>query len=116
LGFVLISGARVVAEAILKRWLTPRGSCFWDLDLGHDVRQYLSAAIDSTRLSAIETQLAAEAQKDERVESCTVTASFDPTAKRFTLKSRVTLVEGETFSFVVGVDALTAELFFQEAA
>ncbi len=45
--FTLITGRRVIAEAILRRLLTPRGGLAYDPDFGLDVRGWLNE--DCTR-------------------------------------------------------------------
>lgn len=107
--FQAVSGELVVVEAVLKRWQTPRGSLWWDTDAGLDARQFVLSKIDQTRLQAIASQLAAEAEKDERVDEAFVTASMSADRK-LRLSTQLVLSNGETPNFVADVTAVSVEL------
>ena len=69
-GLTQVSGRTALIEAIGRRLTTPKGRLFYNLDYGHDVRQYLSAAVPPA--GVIESAIAAECLEDERVEDVEV--------------------------------------------
>lgn len=105
-----ITGLRVIAEAVARRWTSPRGSLFWDLDAGEDVTAYLNAKFDPTRIDYLQAALSAEAQKDERVQGCSVLVVYEQATKRLRIRGAITPSTGETFQFVLAIDAVTARV------
>ncbi len=108
-GFSLITGRRAVAEAVARRWITPRGSLPWAPGVGEDVRQYLSARVDGPRLRALEAALQAQAEGEERVASAAVTVAWSGTAGALALRVRGVLVlvdGGDPLDLVLTVDQL----------
>lgn len=69
----LVTGRRAIAEAVVRRWTTPRGRLGYDPDYGFDVRQYLNDDVDARTLALIRSGMVAEAKKDERVLDVDVT-------------------------------------------
>lgn len=65
---VLVSGNQVVAEAIARRWQTPRGRLIDDPSYGFDLSDYLNDDLAPADLARIGAQAAAEAAKDQRVD------------------------------------------------
>lgn len=106
--FVEISGARVIAEAVARRWTSAKGSMFWDEDAGEDVRAYLNAKLDPAKLADIEATLSAEALKDERVARCAVLVTYNQGTKHLRIRGTITPSEGPAFQFVLSIDAVTA--------
>lgn len=72
----LASGKRVVGEAVARRWSTPRGRLLDDPNYGTDVTDAVNADLSPSDIKRWQTQLAQEAEKDERVLSCTVTVTL----------------------------------------
>jgi phage baseplate assembly protein W len=60
-------------EALLRRLITPRGGLFYDPEYGLDVREYLNTALSDADRFELETFIALECEKDERVNSATTT-------------------------------------------
>lgn len=75
-----VTGRRAIAEAIARRWTTPRGRLGYDPDYGFDVTEYLNDDVDVRTLALIRSMMIAEAKKDERVldVSLTITAVSGP--------------------------------------
>lgn len=69
----MVTGTRLVGEAIYRRLTTPRGSLIDDPNYGMDVRLMLSRAATKRERDAIPKQLEMEIKKDERVQTATVT-------------------------------------------
>lgn len=109
--FRLITGQRVVAEAVARRWLTPRGSVSYDETYGEDVRAYLNAPVDGPRLRALEAALQAQAVTDERVQSAVVSlvATGTAAALRLRVTGRLVTAAGP-FTLVLTVGQLVANL------
>jgi len=108
--WTLVSGPRVVAEAILRRWSTERGTLPYDLDYGTDARDLLGDNAAGLSNGEMAQALAREAEKDERLEDCNVSISYDRKAEMAIITAAITLVEGATFQLVASVDALTVTL------
>lgn len=67
-----VAGIGCLAQDLIHRIETPRGSVFEDPNYGTDLRDYLSKGIDSRELSGLPGVIAAELQKDDRVQRVTV--------------------------------------------
>ncbi|MGZ3454443.1 MAG: hypothetical protein ACXVEF_32855 [Polyangiales bacterium] len=107
--FRLISGARVVAEAIVRRWTTPTGGLFFDESFGVDIRELASKAMTPQTLFALASTLAAQAEEDERVQSALVNVSFSAATKRLLVRAEIRCATGP-FTLVVSADRLSVEL------
>jgi phage baseplate assembly protein W len=105
--FVLKSGNANLAEAIARRLMTPRGGLFYDQTYGIDLRAFLNEAITDARLRQIESEAAAEATKDPRVEGATATAAL--VNDRLTLSLELETGAGP-FPLVLAVSDLTVEI------
>lgn len=109
-GLPIVSGRLGLLQAIARRLITPRGSLFYDHDYGYDVRQFLSGDVRST--AEIASNVAAEAEKDERVEQ----ASAKVTLVDRRLVVNLAILDGAgPFSFVLNISQVTVELLTQSA-
>jgi hypothetical protein len=106
--FSPITGGRVVVEAVLRRWLTPRGSLDDIPEDGCDVRKFLQMRMTAVSRARAKRELEVEAQKEDGVASCTVlveaTGTGTSVGLRFTgtIKTRT----GSTFRTVISATAL----------
>lgn len=105
-----ITGSRVLAEALYRRWSTERGELPYDPDYGTDARDMIGETQSPAQIGEWQTKLAREAEKDERVEGCEVTVSYDFAASTAIITGTVTPSEGPTFRLVVAVDELTTTI------
>jgi phage baseplate assembly protein W len=105
----LVTGTRIVAEAIFRRLTTERGSLFYAPGYGTDLREMLVGRMDQRRLDAWRLRIEAECRKDERVDTVAATLSFDPATKIAKVSIEGTTSDGP---FVLGlaVTALSVEL------
>jgi len=103
--FTLVSGRALVAQDILHRLSTARGSLEWAPDDGLDLTSKLSADIDEDDILALQQDIAAEAQKDERIVNAVATAIYDYATEKLTVTLGGELTDGP-FSFVFTVDKL----------
>lgn len=93
--FALRTGPHVVAEAVARRFITPRGGgLFYDLAYGFDTRALLNDAIPATQLAVIASQCETEAAKDERVKSATVSVTQNLLLQSLAIKCELTLATG----------------------
>lgn len=106
----VVSGRTALAHAIARRLTTARGNLFYDLNYGHDIRQYVSAP--TPQPGVIESQVSAECLKDERVTDAEVTVLSIGEELRLV----ILLTDGRgPFSLTLKVTQLTVELL-REAA
>lgn len=104
-----LAGARAVAEAVARRWLTPTGALFYDPAFGIDVRELLGAALTPERVFALRARLAHQAEEDDRVDAADVDVDPDPTTRRLVVRATLRTATGP-FAFVLAVDQLRVEL------
>ena len=107
--FGLIAGARVIAEAIVRRWTTPEGGLFYDPSFGRDVRALIGQACTAQSLFALRAQLAAQAEEDERVLEATIDVALDIATRTLRIRGEIRTALGP-FSLVVSIDQLSVEL------
>ncbi len=73
----MAAGLQCVGEAVARRWTTSPGELIDDADYGRNLQDLLSADLTPADIAYEQQQLAAEAQKDERVRSAVVTLVLD---------------------------------------
>lgn len=82
--FTIISGRRVISEAVARRLETPRGTCLRDPNYGSDTRGWLNrdfVAAEKT-LFRLKALIEAEAEKDERVLGAEASIAYDPAIQK----------------------------------
>jgi hypothetical protein len=109
--FTPVTGTKALAQAMARRLITPRGSLFYDLEYGFDLRAYLNAGITqgdgfAFRLGA---QIEAECLKDERVGTVDAQLSYDPVTEKLTVLLSGVASDGP-FRLVLAVSAVTVEI------
>lgn len=115
------SGARVVAEAIYRRLITPRGMLRGgeeEANYGLDLAGLIGSATSAASEAAVPGQVRAEILKDERIESAEVTLlkTEQGPATIYQLTVEATTSEGP-FTLTLAASAVTVELLgIQEAA
>lgn len=67
-----VTGRMVLAEALARRYQTPRGALLGFPEDGLDVRQYLSAKATRDMLEQAKVDILEEAKRDERVLSASM--------------------------------------------
>jgi hypothetical protein len=107
--FRLAGGYENLGMAYLRRLSTPRGSLFYDLDYGFDLRDMLNAGLGEAELRSLDGQIEAELLKDERSQQVSVRTTFNYGTS--TLRVRITAETAEgPYSLVLEVSALTVAL------
>ena len=88
--FETVTGTRVVAERLWRRFSTARGGLSFHPNDGFDLRVMLNEGFSSDSLARMRTAIAAEAKKDEAVLDATVTVEFLSASRKL-----VITIEGE---------------------
>jgi hypothetical protein len=73
----VVTGRLLLAQALIRRWTTPRGRLLDDPNYGYAVTDELNDDLSPTDLSDIADNMDAEAIKDERVVSSQTTVQFN---------------------------------------
>jgi phage baseplate assembly protein W len=105
-----ISGSRVVAECLLRRYMTPNGSLAYDRDFGCDLRFLLNGDFTATELRQHEARAAYEATKDERIASASVSFTLDTAASKLRIRISGVLSNASSFDFVLAIDKVTSQV------
>jgi hypothetical protein len=110
-----VTGTRAVAEALARRFETPRGGLFYDPDYGLDLRSWLNESLGQTdgELRRIAAAVEGEATKDERVMLAEAAASFDARTSTLTIAMRCQTGDGP-FRLTLSVDRLTVAILAVE--
>lgn len=111
----LTSGPDNLAKALARRLITPRGALFYDPDYGLDVREYLHAGVTAVELATLPEAIAAEVEKDPRVQSCEASTVFDG-RETLVIKLRVTPSAGPHQLIIVTVTDQSISALTQAAA
>ncbi len=104
----VVTGFRVVAEAVLRRWTTPRGRLIGYPNYGYDITQYINDDMDRRQVQGMIAGMQAEALKDERVTGCVISATLDDSGL-LTFESSISTAQGP-FVFTIAADAVTVKL------
>lgn len=109
----LVSGPRMLLEAVYRRLTTPRGSLSGAPNYGYDLRSLLSLEMTAVQRASIPGRIAQEVEKDERIQSCTVRIeAFGP--RSLTLSIACTTAEGP-FRLTLGVAGVTVKILSSES-
>jgi len=109
---VVVSGAKLVVESILRLLRTPKGTLLDDRFWGYALAERLGAEFSQRDTDVVAVELEAEIAKDDRVDGVTVTAIFSKvgTSARLKIVIDVDLVAGGSFSMVLAYQDLTIEV------
>jgi len=108
--FRTIEGYRVIGEAVLRRWTQRREELIEDPEAGEDVRGLLNAKTTRSRLFNKQIALEGEAEKDERVRSCSVLITTSDDGKVLKIRGTIYPVTGGPFTVVIDPETLTPEI------
>jgi hypothetical protein len=108
------SGVRLVAEAIYRRLITPRGALRGgddEANYGFDLIGKLGHTVSASEIAALPGQVEAEILKDERIESADISVNSVTTGPSVAWTITVSAVTGlGPFQLVLGVNGVTAQL------
>ena len=108
--FGVASGQRNVANAIARRYQTPRGSLVYDQEYGTDVRPFANVTLTPAALSQLRSDMIAEARKDERVQDCDIVLTPPPSLLG-TLFAKVTLTTASgPFDLILAISSVTVDI------
>jgi phage baseplate assembly protein W len=109
--FSALSGTSAIAQAILRRLRTPRGTLEEDDDFGYDLTDLVNDDYTRENLNRWRREIADECLKDERVSFATVTITKQAGD---TLLVSIGLVSADgPFDLVISLPDLTHELLIQ---
>lgn len=109
LKFTFASGYLNLANNLLRRLTTPRGSLPWDLNCGYDVKLLLRDDMGPAGLAAVKSSIESECEKDPRVLVAVATLTFIAAASSLAIALQITTATG-SFSFVVAISKLTVSM------
>ena len=104
-----VTGQRVVAEAVARRWGTERGTLPYALDYGTDARGMIGDTMTTAQIAEWSAALEREAEKDARVLAVSVSIAYDFASAKATIRGQLTTADG-TFRLIVAVSDLTVDL------
>lgn len=119
LTFTPITGSRVVAEGVARRWFTQRGGCFWARDMGVSITELINGDQNRTALRRWQMVLENEALKVDGVKSIDVTITYNAKEKRVEISADLVTKAGSGRLMVdisEAAELLTESFRFQEAA
>lgn len=105
--FQLVSGFINLANALVRRLITPRGTLDYAPDYGYDVRDWLNHDTGQASMFTLEAAIDAEMQKDERVQSSSSKVVPNRLAQTLTITVSIITAAGP-FKFVTSVGNLNA--------
>ncbi len=113
LSFSLKSGRANLVEALARRLMTPRGGLFYDLSYGFDLRAYLQEDINPQTVFELESLVAVELQKDQRVLAAEVAVS-QPEHNALRLDALIQLADGP-FRLILRATDVSVEVLYAGA-
>lgn len=104
---VRVTGNRIVAEAIARRLITPRGRLVDDPNYGFALSEFVNADLTPADLAQIQAGVQAECVKDQRVRSATATVILAGAV----LIATIVLTTGNgPFTLVLSVSDVSAQI------
>ncbi|MBN8609644.1 MAG: hypothetical protein J0L92_03620 [Deltaproteobacteria bacterium] len=107
-----VTGQRLLAEAVIRRLTTPRGSLpdvrsldLRDRNYGLDLASYLNRGVTALEVRALATNVRSEVSKDDRLANVSVTVTPSPTGSSLAVELRITPRDSRLgpFSLVLAV-------------
>jgi hypothetical protein len=100
---------RALAQAIARRFVTPRGGLFYDESYGLDLREFVSDG--GADPSLVEPMIEAEARRDERVVDCMARISVvGATINEWRVRINPRAIDGQSYPFTLLVTGLTVAM------
>lgn len=109
----MASGNQVVAEALLRRWITTQGDLIDDPSYGRNLYDLISADLTPRELAYEGQQFGAQGEMDPRVLTCSVKITLD-VAGNLTMAAAVTTAAGP-FNLAISVNAVTLALLLVQS-
>jgi len=103
-----VSGRVALAQSVARRYQTPRGRLIYDSNYGFDLTGYVNDDLSPADIARIQSGAAAEAEKDERVETAEVVIAVSVAG---IMVVTVTLDDGNgPFTLVLSVSEVTVDI------
>jgi len=102
------TGLQALAESILRRVTTPRGSLIDAPTYGIDIRSFIGEAVTASR---VEQELSEQVEEEEEVLSHHVTVTVDQRTSTMSIAIKAVASEGP-FELTVEASELTLRAFF----
>lgn len=109
----LVTGTLLVAQALYRRLITPRGTLLYDTSYGLDLSELVGEVGPELAAAALPGMIRNELMKDDRVSDvgATITVVTEGAETELVIEIAAVLAEsGETFSLTVGVSDVTTQL------
>ena len=105
----MVSGKRLVAEALCRRLITERGTLLDDPNYGFPIANLIQGGFTPAKRDAIPGLIRLELKKDERVD--VVTTVLVP-APQFSIRLYINVVARDVgpFDFAIGIDEVTVRV------
>ncbi len=107
--FGLVRGPTAVAQALARRFITPRGGLHYDGTYGYDLRSHLNASVDAGDEFLMASAVEAQCEQDERVSSASASVAYDAQTETLRVAIHADGDEGP-FELVLRVSAVTVEI------
>jgi hypothetical protein len=105
---IAVTGARVVLEWVARAWLSPRGSLFWAVSRGEDVRTLENSDHTLAEIEALRVSLEQEARQVTHVLDASVT--LDTSGEQVSVRGDITLDDGTTHPLAVDISEAGAAI------
>lgn len=105
--YALVSGRTALAQGLVRRFVTPRGTHPKDKNFGFDIRSWVNKAATARKILEIETFIEGEASKEERIQD--VAASVQLDREMLVIELGITDAEGP-FKLVLAATGVTVEI------
>lgn len=90
----MTTGRDVIAQSLIRRQTTPRGSVLTSPNDCIDIRQFLSQGMTLGQLQALSSTIRTELLRDQRVNSAQVQINFDPLTNVTTITENILTSQG----------------------
>ena len=115
LSWTIKTGKDNLAEAIARRLITPLGGLFYDPTYGLDLRQYIGETLTDEVRYEIETLMAAECEKDERILSAVATIiEASPQLRSIQIELALETAD-EPYRLILSISDVTVEVLRADA-
>jgi phage baseplate assembly protein W len=109
----LVSGYKSLGLQLMKRLSTRRGTLFYDLNYGDDLRLFMNRPINQAILDQIKYTIKSQCEQDPRVNNADVTVNYNNSTLSLEVDIFITTLLGP-FTLVISVNALTIDLITLE--
>lgn len=106
-GAIEVDGRVLLAQALARRLITPRGGLIDDPNYGYDVTQFLNDDIQPATITRMQGQIVAEMLKDERVLAASCQVQFVGSQLMIT----ISITDGiGPFPLVLAISAVSVQI------